>query len=82
MPFREWNFAFRDQFLNSESCSENTPGARTLQELRGWPFHSESVFPEIGVVLKLLIFSVHGINSCNPQRVKKLHLESENWVCN
>ena len=24
-PFREWDFAFREFFLNSESCSENTP---------------------------------------------------------
>ena len=39
---------------NSESCSENTPG--TLPELREGPFHSESVFPEIGVVPRLLIF--------------------------
>ena len=26
----------------------------TLRELREWPFHSESVFPEIGVVPRLL----------------------------
>ena len=39
-------------FLNSESCSENT-----LPELRDWPFHSESVFPENGVVPR---FPIHG----------------------
>ena len=33
-----------NQFLNSESCSEKTG---TLRELREWPFHSESVFPEM-----------------------------------
>ena len=38
-------------FLNSESCSENTP---ELSELREWPFHSESVFPGIGVLPRLL----------------------------
>ena len=24
-PFREWDFSFRELFLSSESCSENTP---------------------------------------------------------
>ena len=28
----------------------------TLPELRDWPFRSESVFPEIGVVSRLLMF--------------------------
>ena len=32
----------------SESYSEDTPGTR--RELREWPFHTKSVFPEIGVV--------------------------------
>ena len=30
----------------------------TLPELREWPFHSESVFPEIGVVPRLLNLSL------------------------
>ena len=45
MPFREWDFVF------GESLREY-PG--TLPELREWPFHSKSVFPEIGVVFRLL----------------------------
>ena len=49
MPFREWNFAFRESL--SELLRE-CPG--TLREFREWPSHSESVFPEIGVVLRLL----------------------------
>ena len=36
MPFREWNFEFRELL-------REYPG--TLRELREWPFHSESVFP-------------------------------------
>ena len=43
--FREWNFQFRELL-------REYPG--TLRELREWPFHSESVFPEIGVVSTLL----------------------------
>ena len=33
-----------------------TLGGSDLRELREWPFHSESVFPEIGVVPRLPIF--------------------------
>ena len=43
--FREWNFEFRELL-------REYPG--TLRELREWPFRSESVFPEIGVVPRLL----------------------------
>ena len=43
--FREWSFEFRELL---REC----PG--TLRELREWPLHSESVFPEIGVVPRLL----------------------------
>ena len=39
------NFQFRELL-------REYPG--TLRELREWPFHSESVFPEIGVVPRLL----------------------------
>ena len=46
--FREWNFEFRELL-------REYPG--TLRELREWPFHSESVFPEIGVVSRLLNIS-------------------------
>ena len=42
---REWNFQFRELL-------REYPG--TLRELQEWPFHSESVFPEIGVVPRLL----------------------------
>ena len=43
----------QNQSLNSESCAEKTyPG--TLRELGEWPFHSESVFPEVGVAPRLL----------------------------
>ena len=38
----------KNLFLNSESCSENAP--ELSRAPREWPFHSESVFPEIGVV--------------------------------
>ena len=48
MPFREWNFEFRELL---REC----PG--TLPELREWPFRSESVFPEIGVVPRLLTWA-------------------------
>ena len=53
MPFREWNFVFREwnfefRELNFEfrELLREYPG--TLPELREWPFHSESVFLEIG----------------------------------
>ena len=47
MPFREWNFEFRELL-------REYPG--TLRELREWPVHSERVFPEIGVVPRLWVF--------------------------
>ena len=43
MSFREGISYSENQFPNSQSCSKNTP---ELSE----SFHSESVFPEIGVV--------------------------------
>ena len=52
MPFREWNFAFRESLSEFRELLQEYPG--TLPELREWPFHSESVFPEIGVVPRLL----------------------------
>ena len=52
MPFREWNFAFRELVSEFRELLREYPG--TLRELREWPFHSESVFPEIGVVPRLL----------------------------
>ena len=51
-PFREWNFVFREWNFQFRELLREYPG--TLQELREWPFHSESVFPEIGVVPRLL----------------------------
>ena len=52
MPFRAWNFAFRESLSKFRELLREYPG--TLRELREWPFHSESVFPEIGVVPRLL----------------------------
>ena len=52
MPFREWNFVFREWNFKFRELLREYPG--TLQELREWLFHSESVFPEIGVVPRLL----------------------------
>ena len=52
MPFREWNFAFREWNFEFRELLREYPG--TLRELREWPFHSESVSPEIGVVPRLL----------------------------
>ena len=53
MPFRERNFVFREWNFEFRELLWEYPG--TLRELREWPFHSESVFPEIGVVPRLLI---------------------------
>ena len=53
MPFREWNFVFQEWNFEFRELLRECPG--TLRELREWPFHSESVFPEIGVVPRLLI---------------------------
>ena len=46
--FRKWDFAFRDLFSEVRELLREYPG--TLPELREWPFHSESVLLEIGVV--------------------------------
>ena len=51
-PFREWNFVFREWNFKFRELLREYPG--TLRELREWPFHSESFFPEIGVVPRLL----------------------------
>ena len=48
MPFREWNFVFREWNFEFRELLREYP--ETLRELREWPFRSESVFPEIGVV--------------------------------
>ena len=52
MPFREWKFVFREWNFEFRELLREYPG--TLRELRQWPFHPESVFPEIGVVPRLL----------------------------
>ena len=52
-PLREWDFSFRELFSELRELLREYPG--TLPELREWPFHSESVFPEIGVVPRLLM---------------------------
>ena len=54
MPSRDWNFAFRESNFEFRELLREFPG--TLRELRERPFHSESVFPEIGVASRLLIF--------------------------
>ena len=46
------NFVFRERNFEFRELLREYPG--TLQELREWPFHSESVFLEIGVVPRLL----------------------------
>ena len=51
-PFREWDFAFRELFSELWELLREYPG--TLPELQEWPFHSESVFPEIEVAPRLL----------------------------
>ena len=53
MPFREWDFSFRELFSELRELLREYPG--TLPELQEWPLHSESVFLEIGVVPGLLI---------------------------
>ena len=51
--FREWDFSFRELFSELRELLREYPG--TLPELREWPFRSESGFPELGVVPRLLI---------------------------
>ena len=46
-------FVFRESVSEFRELLREYPG--TLPELREWPFHYESVFPEIGVVPRLLI---------------------------
>ena len=58
-PFREWDFIFREWNFELRELLREYPG--TLPELREWPFHSESVFPEIGVVPRLLILGKKNI---------------------
>ena len=55
MPFRESNFAFRESVSEFRELLREYPG--TLRQLREWPFHSESVSPEIGVVPRLLKYA-------------------------
>ena len=52
MPFREWDFSFRELFSELRELLREYP--RTLPEPWEWPFRSESVFPESGVVPRLL----------------------------
>ena len=52
VPFREWNLVFREWNFEFRELLQEYPG--TLQEFREWPFHSESVLPESGVVPRLL----------------------------
>ena len=52
MPFPEWDLSFRELLSEFRELLREYPG--TLRELREWPFHSERVFPDIGVVPRLL----------------------------
>ena len=54
-PFREWDFSFRELFFELRELLREYPTTLRLPELREWPFRSESIFPEIGVVPRLLI---------------------------
>ena len=65
MPFREWNFAFRESVSEFRELLREYPG--TLPELREWSFQSESVCPEIGVVPRLLILSFQVQIKCGPR---------------
>ena len=53
MPFREWNFAFRESVSEFRELLREYP--RTLQSAENDLF-TPRVFPEIGVVPRLLIF--------------------------
>ena len=69
-PFREWDFSFRELVFELRELLRECPG--TLPELRERPFRSESVFPEIGVVPRLLTLSL----SVNLNlSVRALHVE-------
>ena len=52
MLFREWNFVCREWNFEFRELLRGCPG--TLRELRQWHFPSESFFPEIRVVTRLL----------------------------
>ena len=69
MPFREWNFVFREWTFEFRELLREHP--ETLRELREWPFHSESVFPEIGVVPRLLNYRWRKNRRVPPCAVKK-----------
>ena len=51
-PFWEWYFSFRQIFFQLRELLREYP--ETLPELREWPFRSKSIFPEIGVVPRLI----------------------------
>ena len=71
-PFREWNFQFRELL-------REYPG--TLPELREWPFRSESVFPEIGVVPRLLIWALRETGEKGRKRAENIkgRFRSNSW---
>ena len=54
MPFPRMEFRIPRMKFRIPRLAPRMP--RTLRELREWPFHSESVLPEIGVVPRLLTF--------------------------
>ena len=62
MPFREWNFEFREPL-------REYPG--TFPALREWPVCSECIFPEIRVVPRLLMkFCVFCRSRCLSQQLR------------
>ena len=58
-PFRKRNFVFRERNFEFRKLLRECSG--TLRELREWPFHSESFFSEIGVVVPEQFFIVFPI---------------------
>ena len=56
IPRMEWNFVFRESRSEFRELLREYP--RTVRELREWPFHSESVLPEIGVASRLPRFAI------------------------
>ena len=74
MLFREWTFLLREWNFEFRELLREYPG--TLRDLREWPFHSESVFPEIGVVPRLLTEGVSEGFLKGPRPVRRRALQN------
>ena len=77
MPFQEWDFSTRELFSELRELLPECPG--TLPELREWPSHSESVFPDIGVVTCCFPHLLVVNKTCVFDRVKLIETDS-NWL--